>query len=465
MNKIVKKRLKRFIEQVLNSMPLNREGGFVIYLVLIIVFIIGLYAEIIITSQYSSTIRSRHDLHKLQALICAYSGLNLAQAFAAGQDGHGPGWETQELKHTICDNGCFTITSFHDAGWLRVRSKGFYLKDTVVLNGVLGQTPPSIAENALNIQKSAADVVIADRARVMGDMATKGGKVIIKGSGFFKGSLKILKDFNYNEKPIEDELVLAYNCFNERKSGKYVADSQYSMMARRLDFTHNDSVLFIDTSVSLLSDSIDCRGATFYIRGDLILGNTACLKNGRGFVLGNIVVKDDAHVDYSTLVSFGNATFSDRVFVRGNIVGTDSIVIKNNAYFAYPSFVYLSSNRSFNKVDNRTIIISDNAVVKGIVATGRFGGDSYNARVMLLGRSRIEGFLMCPDAITLYGSVSGSVFSDRIIYRLEKSIYENWLKDVSITYSDISTMTVPLLFPQESVPRYLQIVQEAKALK
>ncbi|MBN2037951.1 MAG: hypothetical protein JW768_14515 [Chitinispirillaceae bacterium] len=455
------KQLRCIIKKANEGRYLKGESGFVIYLVLVIVFVIGLYAEIIITSQYSSTVRSRRDIHKLQAYVNAYSGLNLAQAFAAGYDSRGPGWQTQELKRIVGENGLFVISSFHDAGWLRVKSRGIFLKDTIVLNGVLGQKAPSFTDNALNIQSSAADIVITDRAKVMGNIGTTGGKIQIKGSGFFSGSIKNLRNFNYDEKPIENELILAYNYFKERKSGRYIADSQYSTMERHLDFTHNDSVLFIDTSVTLLSDSVDCRGAFFYIRGDLMLGNAACLKNGRGFVLGNIIVKGDARVKHSTLVSFSNMTFCDRAYVRGNIVGADSIVIKDNAYFDYPSFIYLSSNRSFNPAGSGAIVLMGNAVVKGIVATSRFIRSPYNARFMLLGRSRIEGFLMCPSAVSLYGSISGSAFVDRIIYRQERSIYENWLKELSVTYNDISNMTVPLLFPKESVPQYLQIIQAA----
>jgi cytoskeletal protein CcmA (bactofilin family) len=214
----------------------------------------------------------------------------------------------------------------------------------------------------------------------------------------------------------------------------------------------------------LKSDTLDYRGVTFHIRGDLVISKSACLKNAKGYVRGNILIKDDAQVDFCSLIALGNVTISDNACVRGNIACCESLTVENNARVFYPSLIYLSSNSPIAGVDNRVITIQDNAIVRGTIATAQFGNDTYHVRVMVQGRSRVEGLIICPGAVTLYGNITGSIYAGRIVYSQGRNIYENWLREVSITGCDLSGMTVPLLFPAERNPRYLQVSSTSRKL-
>jgi hypothetical protein len=64
---------------------------------------------------------------------------------------------------------------------------------------------------------------------------------------------------------------------------------------------------------------------------------------------------------------------------------------------------------------------------------------------------------MCPGAITLYGGINASIYAGKIVYRQERNVYENWLREVSISYRDVSRMTIPRLFPGDGQARYISV--------
>jgi hypothetical protein len=103
-------------------------------------------------------------------------------------------------------------------------------------------------------------------------------------------------------------------------------------------------------------------------------------------------------------------------------------------------------------------VIQDKATVRGTIATGDFHDNSMIPRIMTQSRGPIEGCIICPGAIMPYGTISGILYADKIVYRQERSVYENWFKEVSISFKDISLMTVPFLIKKDGDPSYLKIV-------
>lgn len=245
--------------------------------------------------------------------------------------------------------------------------------------------------------------------------------------------------------------------FKDKKSPPDVPDSLHTTTFNRSATATDRKELFIDSTLSLQSDTFDLKDTIVRIKGSLVVAKSACLRNAKAYIQGNIVIKDNARIEFCSLMALGKAMVSDNAYVRGNIVCQDTISINDNARFAYPSFVYLSKNTATGRSNAGIVMVRDKAILTGTVATGRFGADAYNARVMVLGRARIEGVIMCPSAITPYGTVSGSIYTDRMVYRQESTVYENWLRDATIAGRDISAMILPLLFPTKCDPKYVRI--------
>ena len=438
------------------------QQGFVIYLVLIITFVIGLYIEMIIGAHYVAVVGIQHKMVDLQAKICASSGLSMAMACVDGYDGHDFSWQAEKVTRSLVGGGSFSLNTVHKGGWLQVTSTGLLGKDTCVLTGTLGQAAPSFTANALNLAQSISSVVIGDRATISGDIGTTGGNVITRGNGFFRGRVQRLQNVVYNESIVEEDVAQAAEVFESGKQTGFITAAPALAAALQSMHATGTEQLTINSDVSIQSDTIDCKKATIWIRGNLLVSQSACLKNGEIRVAGKIGVQDAATIKACSIVSFGNISITGRTEVQGNLVGCDSIVVGDNARLAFPSFIYLSSYRINNLPVNGVIIAKDNAVICGTVATARFGLAS-EPKMLLLGRAKLEGFLACPGAGTIYGSARGSLFMGQNSYKYQHSIFENWFKEATITSVDLSAMAVPLLFPIEGHPKYLQIVENGKS--
>ena len=439
------------------------EEGFVIYLVVVVIFVIGLYVELLIASQYISAIGIQRKLCDLQARVCAYSGLNLSMAYLDGLEGHDFTWQTDKVTRDLGKFGSVVVNAKDEGGWLRVTSTGFFGKDTCTLVGTLGQTPPSFTSNALNISQSTGNIVIADRANLLGNLGIKSGGVILKNNGVFTGVVKPLQIAVYNDTVIEEEVSQAANFFNQGNPAGFVSTSSDLKSSLQSMRAIGNTELYIPSDITIQSDSIDCKDATIRVRGNLTLAQSVRLKNAHVYVLGEIDIKDLAAVQKSTLISLGKVRINGQASVQGTVAGCDSMIVEENARFFYPSFIYLSSNNAINRFSNGVIIIQDEAVIRGTIATARFGLDSYQPRVMLLSKAKVHGFIACPATATLYGNVAGSVYVGENVYRYQKNIYENWLKEAGIKSIDLSASTIPLLFPSEGHPQYLHIAFAGKS--
>jgi hypothetical protein len=434
------------------------EKGYVLYLALILLFVLSAYAGIVLTSQYLNISSARHELTGLQASVLAQSGLSLAQAYSAGYQGHGPSWETQELKREMAKGGTIILSAHHDAGWLQVLSQGCYLRDTVVLQGALGQAPPSFSSNALSIGFSNNDVIVADRASLTGNVGTTGGKVITRSNGLFNGKTTTIKSISYSDSDLEKEVIGVTRFFNEPKSRgiiKTITPAGLDSMVRFSGKIAQENIL-VDGPVFMKSVNVDFNNAMVYVKGNLSIEKMSLLSNLKCNVLGNISIKDSTIIKSGSLVSLGNIKMEDNSTFSGNAVSAESLCVGGNAKVYYPSFLYLSGNGKTNN-GNQVLIVQDNAIVKGTIAASDFHDNATIPRIMILGRAKVDGFVMCPGAVTLYGSINASVYTGKIVYRQERNVYENWLREVSISYRDVSRMTIPLLFPGDGQARYLSV--------
>lgn len=438
---------------------LQHDSGFITYIAIILLLVLSIYSIIIIQSRHLSLVPIKRDIKNLQSSVLAYSGLSLAQAFIAGYDGKGVQWEAEELSFELEGVGEFSVSSFHDAGWLKVESSGIHNKDTVTLSGILGHSLPEITKNALSILQSDHNVVVGERARIFGNIGTSGGGVVNRGNGVFHGMRKNIENFTYCDSTIENEFKEIDEYFLEHRSVNYMPDSLQPVEPDQFKSALRGSKkdIYIEGNL-IISDTIDCEGKTVWLAGDAVINEHADINNINIRVLKNIYVTDNAGIHFGSIFCFGDVRITSNSYVRANIMCADTLCVEDNANVLYPSVLYLSPfiYKKYSR-GGQLLIIQDKAEVTGTVLTGNFGGRYSDPYLLITGRSRIEGLIFTPETLTLYGNITGSVIANRIIYRYERTVYDGWIKETLLKSRDLSEMVVPALFPAGGVPAYLII--------
>ncbi len=436
--------------------PNLSQNGYVLYLSLTLLVVILAYVGVILSSQRVDTIESKFLLNKLQASVLAYSGLNLAEAYTSGYEGHEPASEIQEMVWTHPNGGVIELSQHYDAGWILVRSEAVYLNDTSVVEGILGKSPPSFSWNAVTLGSSGGDVVVADRATVTGDIATTGGKVQIRNGGVFKGNRIVVKAAQLDDNVMETELSDAQSAFRKMKghNDTSLLSASDSIINSASGPDSLQPIVF--GSETLTSPMSDFAGKSCYYRTNLVIWKSAVVRNLRCFVEGNVTITDSACLEFCSISALGSVIINGNSRVRGNIVCAESLVVGGSSRIVYPSFLYLSALKA-NIGGSQDIVIQDNAAVTGTIATGDFHDNSSTPRIVLQSRGGVQGCIICPGAVMPYGQVSGSLYAGAIIYRQERTVYQNWFRDVSVAHKDVSMMTIPFLTKTDGDLSYLTL--------
>jgi cytoskeletal protein CcmA (bactofilin family) len=378
-------------------------------------------------------------------------------ALTAGYGGGGASWETEELKRVFADNGTIKLSARHDAGWLKVKSTGCFRNDTVFIEGILGQSAPEASGNALTIGHSANDVVVGDMASLSGNVGTTGGRIITRNKGIFNGKIVRAKPPDFSDGIIEKE----FSVFRDFPKSGHHGDDIVAVKPSDLDGMLRSSEagemrLCVDGPIAFGSDYNGSVKLDLYVDGNLRFEKSCRISGLKGYVQGTVTIKDSAQLECCSIIASGSVRIGDKAVVRGTIASAETLAIGGAATIAYPSLLYLSRTRC-NLTNNQILTVQDDADVHGVVATGNFNDNSFSPRIVSGLRSRIEGLVVSPGAMTPYGTIKGSVLTDRFAYKSERIVYENWLREVSISAEDLSLMTIPLLFPKEAVFRYVRI--------
>lgn len=436
---------------------INNQSGYFIYIVVVILLLLSTYTVTIIGANYRRSLPVINKINKLQASVCAYSGLSLIQAFASGYDGHDIHSEVNVLTKELDDAGIILISSWHDAGWLKVRSTGIRIKDTVCIEGILGQSPPQFTENVLNVFGTQGNLVVADRARVYGDIGTNGKGIVIKGSGIFKGKITRLDNEKYDDQSIDDEFDHVYDVFKERKVIKYLPDS---LLPVKIDnfkevVSQKKGDIFIEGNLNLI-EKFDFYERVLWIDGDLFITHNAEIKNIKANVTGSTYISGKAFLELGSIICFENIKITDKAHIRLNVACAETLMVSRDALVEYPSILYLSSFLQRKSGRSKAVLlVLDNAHIIGTILSGVFDKSSFLPRLYISGRSCTKGILYSPSPVTINGRLSGNVSVNKLIYDKPGSVYDGWLMEVTLLEYDLSEMVIPLVFPENCKPRYL----------
>lgn len=136
----------------------------------------------------------------------------------------------------------------------------------------------------------------------------------------------------------------------------------------------------------------------------------------------------------NTLMYAGKSTqIGGGTSISSQVISSGNIVIRDDAYLQYPSLVY-SSKEFFRGGDRDVITIQHRSIVDGTVIypfkSSSFTQDLFRIRVDT--NATVRGSIYNNGQTELLGKVSGSVLTQQFYFYESPTSYINWLKDVTI---------------------------------
>lgn len=439
--------------------PAGNEGGYVLYLALILVIVVAFYVAATLTTQRMACGFPRRELRKLQATVLAQSGLEYARARAAEYDGVKALWQAEDLELSVEGVGKVKLCARSEGGWLHVEATGIKAADTVAMHGVLGAEPAAFTEHALNVESSGERVVVGPRGRVEGDIASAGGLVETKGSGVFKGTARIIDEYAFSDSVLERQMRECERAFRKHFAGGYRPDSLRPVKAGQFMSSLGNGAgdMFVDGDLHLEGETLDFGGRALWVNGELELGGDCAVSDVRARVRADVLVEEEARIDESVIAGFRDVRIGGYARISATVMCAETLQVKDNAAIRYPSVLYLSAlNTAKYGAPGQMLIVEDRVRVTGTVLTGDFRGSGFHSKVIFRGRSRFEGLMYVAAAMTPYARFQGSVWTHKLLYRRQRTVYDGYLMETALAWKDVSGMVVPLVFPGEGVPRYVK---------
>ncbi len=231
------------------------------------------------------------------------------------------------------------------------------------------------------------------------------------GSQLVTGAIKKSK----NELPVFNPLLLK--------------NMQHLLEEKRLNDT--DSLLQITRPFS--GDSIH----NSFKNNTLILSKNGPVRIENGTYSGNIIITSD-----TVIVVASSAILKDiilaapKIIIEESFIGylqifaTDSIIVKKNVSFHYPSVLGLVSK---TPADQCAIVLNENDSLTGNIFVNQVRIDGYVRAGIRIGKKCVvTGQIYCNGYVELQGSVYGSLMCSKFLLVTPSSVYENHLLNAVI---------------------------------
>jgi hypothetical protein len=156
-----------FVPMVLTTPPTCPPGffdsnrpGYILYTVLIILSILGIFSSIVVVSLRTTENGVRAETKKYQARLLAESGIARAEYFLNGGDGHDIAWETDSLIESMEDAGILGIACRRFGAYAKIVCSGTHLNASCIMTGIFGRHPPDTLAPVITLTGSVRGLVV-----------------------------------------------------------------------------------------------------------------------------------------------------------------------------------------------------------------------------------------------------------------------------------------------------------------
>lgn len=232
---------------------------------------------------------------------------------------------------------------------------------------------------------------------------------------------------------------------NESNESLPGIDTNYVKKIETLLQLSHDSIRFKNnTNVGDISNSFYFDPIYIFKKGHLRVD---------GIVSGNVILISDSSIFISSSADLSNCIliapsvkFEDDFNGKVQVFASDSIIVGNNVFLKYPSSLVLYKN----KLDSETSFfkIGKYSTIRGIVVAFSKSRKPVDIFAEFSGEGYIEGLIFINGFLDLRKNINGLLLVDYFIFREGPSVFDNYLKDVSIQRSEISShfLSPPNLF-------------------
>lgn len=404
----------------------TEESAYALPSVLLLITILSLVAGSVVALQYFARKLSLGDIALVQAELAAESGI--AEALTAVGNSQG---EVQRFRFS---DGSESSVMLQPWGfWDIATSEGKSRNTTVVRRAIVAQCGVSGFEKALVFANRNHQLVLAGSAHIKGDVAvglpgvTTGSlrgrrtppRIPIDG-GITKGVSNNMPAFS------RDRVQLVQSLFRDYiRSGVHSSPRSYTILDSG-DYPDSVGTLWLTGSVVLKGEVLRRQAPLrIVVNGSVTIERVARLLGLIAvFASDHINVLPGANLEHGLLIA------GDSISVAGTLsaqVAAPTISLASGAVLSYPSIVMCMPV----KVDSTSLSlhIASNAMVEGFVGmlASPVARAQENTAVLEQGAT-ITGAVYCTGALTLDGTVFGSVLTKEFFFYDAPTTYFGWIR-------------------------------------
>ncbi|HTC00445.1 MAG TPA: hypothetical protein VK705_07165 [Ferruginibacter sp.] len=247
-----------------------------------------------------------------------------------------------------------------------------------------------------------------------------------------KGNIKISAD---SLPPINPQLIQHLSTLSKQLEA---TERTLSVIPDSLQQSFSDSTIRIYQSGPIILSSCN-------LKGHILIVSDSSIEIGSNAFLNNVLLS-------APIIKFDDA-FSGTV----QAVATDSIVVKDNCHFFYPSSLTILKIPSLIQP---SINIGENCMFEGTLLTYCTNNDISKTLIKIGKNTIIKGIVYSSGYLNLSGIIYGTVLTNYFIYNSTSSVYTNYLVDAEISRDSLSKYFImPHIFNISAPNKIAQWVQ------
>ena len=397
----------------------------------------------------------RKHVHKLQAFYAAEAGVYKTMWLLGGHEGRNAMWRTENESIDLFD-GSFARISVNTWGaYLKIQSIGFDHKESQEVACIVGETPKTPFDQAIEITDLEYPLVVAGQTKIVGDVTV--GKKGVE-TGWVNG-----KGFSGNQ-PVDGHIIKRtkleapftdFQLFDDQ-----MAYFQGFLESNPIEAVQlNDSLASIERNLSVnadttiqvqMDDSLNLSLNQLVVKGNLEISGDGDLRIDEIIVRDTLILSEKVNLQSVLLYGGSQIVVKDQVALSGQLFSRQEIYLQNQTVVDNGSVLYVQGE-STEKGTVGTIDIQDEAIVIGTLVLPSKGEDleqDHDMRSVHVGKNAVVTGVIFNDHQTyLEGTLYGSLVTGSFYLYAPPTTYVNWLYDATIDRTQLpQAFVMPLLF-------------------
>ena len=420
-------------------------AGYILYIVLIILSIVGILSSIVIYSLRATETSVLSDIKKYQARLLAESGIARAEYFLNGGDGHDMNWETDSLIEPVENAGLLKMTCKRFGAYARIVCQGTSRNASCVMTSVVGRNRPDTLSPVITLSGSIRGVVICSPMLLQGAVVLRVDSVYhcdTQGGQPKKKHSPLVTTINRASDSLPFSPATLDTVFQKMQAAMTQTACDSNTLRGNLAISRASDSLISRRKITALGDCeldhVVLIDKTVVVSGTLTLGDSVhcvfCV-----FIAKNCEIKSGV-TDKCLFYSKGKQAVSGGVH-DSQFFSEDSIIIGKNARFGDMTLMVSRRNTQRSKSDtvrHGGIYYEEGGSSKGCAIcycdSSAIKGNAGRGSLIVMGNAcSFIGYLITDGDIELGSDdIEGHLWAKTVVGRKDANKKINWLYAKSI---------------------------------